>query len=332
MRGTLTIAVTAAFLAWVLVEPTVGERANQAGAVTVFHGAHVITADGPRGFEARRSVIYVRDGRIDRIEPATDNLRLLAGWTSVGLEGGYVVPGFIDAHAHVSDVQGLKPRAYTRENAERQLALYARYGITTIFSLGGEQAPAFSLRDAQDGPPMNRARIFVSGDVITGATPEAARQNVARVAGQGANIIKIRVDDNLGTTTKMAPEVYRAIIDEAHTRRLRVAAHIFYLADAKALLRAGVDYIAHSVRDQDLDDETIALLKERNVPYCPTLTREISTFAYESEPAFFNDPFFLKEADPEVVAQLRQPARQQAMAASASARRYKAALKRRCAI
>ena len=120
---------------------------------------------------------------------------------------------------------------------------------------------------------------------------------MARVAALKPDIIKIRVDDNLGTATKMTPDVYRAVIDEAHKRGLRVAAHIFYLDDAKDLLKAGVDLIAHSVRDKELDDETIALMKARFVPYCPTLTREISTFVYESTPAFFADPFFLKEAD-----------------------------------
>ncbi len=139
-------------------------------------------------------------------------------------------------------------------------------------------------------------------------------------------IIKIRVDDNLGTVAKMPPAVYRAIIDEAHQRGLRVAAHIFYLEDAKDLLRAGVDFIAHSVRDREIDDEFITLMKRRNIPYCPTLTREISTFVYESTPAFFSDPFFLREADREVVAQLNEPQRQEAMRRSASAQAYKTAL------
>lgn len=124
----------------------------------------------------------------------------------------------------------------------------------------------------------------------------------------------------------MAPAVYRAVIEEAHRRGLRVAAHIFYLDDAKDLLRAGVDVIAHSVRDRDIDDEFIALMKERNVPYCPTLTRELSTFVYESTPPFFSDPFFLREADAAVVARLREPQAQSAMRNSKSAQGYKAAL------
>jgi imidazolonepropionase-like amidohydrolase len=84
--------------------------------------------------------------------------------------------------------------------------------------------------------------------------------------------------------------------------------------------------IAHSVRDKDIDDELIGMMKARNVPYCPTLTREISTFVYESSPAFFTDPFFLREADKAVVAQLQEPARQAAMSNSKSAQAYKAAL------
>jgi imidazolonepropionase-like amidohydrolase len=151
------------------------------------------------------------------------------------------------------------------------------------------------LRDAQGAPSLDRARIFVAGDVITGRTPDEARAAVARVAALKPDVIKIRVDDNLGTATKMTPDVYRAVIEEAHARKLRVAAHIFYLEDAKDLVRSGVDVIAHSVRDKEFDAETLALMKARGVAYCPTLTREVSAFVYESTPAFFTDPFFLRK-------------------------------------
>ncbi len=300
-----------------------GQSGPPAGGV-VFNNLRIVVTDGAGGLGPANAAIVVRDGRIERILPVSQ--ANLAGARVVDLNRGFVVPGFIAAHAHVSDVDGLKPRAYTVENTRRQLGVYARYGITTVFSLGGEQAPAFSIRDAQNVPGLAHARLFVSGEVITGRTPDEARQAVARVAALNADIIKIRVDDNLGSTTKMPPEVYRAVVEEAHARNLRVAAHIFYLDDAKALLKAGVDMIAHSVRDKELDDETIELMKARNVPYCPTLTREISTFVYESTPAFFADPFFLREADTDVTAQLRDPARQKAMASSTSAQRYKAGL------
>ncbi len=271
------------------------------------------------------AVLIVKDGRVESAGPRT-MVTVPAGVTAVALDGKYVVPGFISTHVHVSDVPGLGPRAYTEANARRQLGVFARYGVTSVWSLGGEQAPAFALRGAQDAVSLDRARLFLSGDIVVGTTPEEARRMVARVAATKPDIIKIRVDDNLGAATKMPPEVYRAVIDEAHQRGLRVAVHVFYLDDAKGVLRAGADMIAHSVRDREIDDEFIALMKQRDVPYCPTLTRDLSTFVYESRPAFFDDPFFLREADSAVVAQLAEPARQQAMRTSKSAQAYKAAL------
>ena len=321
MRRFSRFITSAAVVSTAVVLTEATEQAPRPGETVEFNHAKVISADGPRGFQIVDSFFLVKDGKVVQIGAGSARPD-----RSVNLGGKFVVPGLVVAHAHVSDVQGLKPRAYTDENTRRQLGVYARYGITTVFSLGGEQAPAFAIRDAQNAGAPGHARIFVSGDVITGRTPDDARQAVARVAALKPDIIKIRVDDNLGTATKMAPEVYRAVIDEAHKRNLRVAAHIFYLDDAKDLLKAGVDMIAHSVRDKELDDETIALLKARNVPYCPTLTREVSTYAYEATPRFLTDPFLLKEADPAVVAQLQEPARQNAMAASATAQKYKAAL------
>jgi imidazolonepropionase-like amidohydrolase len=116
------------------------------------------------------------------------------------------------------------------------------------------------------------------------------------------------------------------VIDEAHKKGARVAVHLFYLDDAKAVLDAGADFIAHSVRDKDVDDPFIAMLKRRDVCYCPTLMREVSTFTYDSTPAWFSDPLFLKHADMTAVNALKEPARQQQMKASRSAQQYKAGL------
>jgi len=271
------------------------------------------------------ATVLIRAGRIEAVGPSA-NVRVPDGTRTTRLSGKFVLPGLISAHAHVSDIDGLRPRAYTTANTLRQLGVFARYGVTTVWSLGGEAAPAFQARDAQAVPGLDRARVYLAGEIITAKTAEEARQAVARVAAMKPDVIKIRVDDNLGTASKMTPDVYRAVIAEAHARGLRVAAHIFYLDDAKDLLRAGVDVIAHSVRDRDVDEEFLTLMKTRQAAYVPTLTRELSTFVYESTPAFFSDPFFLKEADAAVVAQLKEPARQAGFRDSRSAPRYKAAL------
>ena len=319
-----SLAIVFMLLAGVgLAPPQAAEPRPLQASVHALVGAHVVGIGGAPAID--NATILIRGGRIEAIGPSA-TVRVPRGATTTSLSGKYVLPGLISAHAHVSDVDGLRPRAYTAANTVRQLGLFARYGVTSVWSLSGEQAPAFQARDEQSTTALNRARIFVAGDAITARTPDEARQAVARVAAAKPDVIKIRVDDNLGTTAKMAPEIYRAVIDEAHARGLRVAVHLFYLDDAKGVLRAGADVIAHSVRDRDVDDEFLALMKSRQAAYVPTLTRELSTFVYESTPAFFDDPFFLKEADPAVVAQLREPARQAAMRASPSAQRYKAAL------
>ncbi len=242
------------------------------------------------------------------------------------MAGRTIVPGFINAHGHVGGTGTADSGPALRAELRGELQRYARYGVTTVNSLGGDGPESVALRDEQDAGDLDRARLYVAGAVVVGDTPEAARDQVDANAARKVDFIKIRVDDNLGTTEKMPPEVFRAAIERAHELELPLAAHLFYLADAKELLRAGADLVAHSVRDQPADEELIGLLEERGVCYVPTLTREVSTFVYESEPAFFSDPFFLREDHSAVTRQLRDPERQQRIRESASAQRYKQAL------
>ncbi len=300
-------------------QPAAGPR------LKAFVGARIIDGAGKPAIE--RGTILIQDGRIQQVG-ASDRVRIPAGAERIDAGGKTVVPGLINTHGHVGETQGLRggPEFYTEENLLRQLGLYARYGVTTVFSLGGDREPGFRLRDAQETPALNRARIYVAGTVITGKTPQEAQQVVDTVAAMKPNFIKIRVDDNLGASTKMPPDVYRAVIARARERKLTVASHMFYLEDARSLLETGTGFLAHSIRDREVDAGIIALLKKRDVCVCPTLTREVSTFVYESRPAFFDDPFFLKEADQQVLDQLLDPKRQEAMRHSTAAQRYKVAL------
>ena len=308
-----------------LILPALAAMAAQAADVQAFTGARIVDGSGKPAIE--RGVIITRAGRIEQVGPA-DKVKIPAGAEKIDLAGKTIVPGLINTHGHVGEAQGLRtgPELYTNENLQRQLGLYARYGVTTVYSLGGDRELGFQLRDSQDTPSLNRARIYVAGPVIVGKTPEEAAKMVDQVAAMKPNFIKIRVDDQLGTTAKMTPDVSKAVIERAHHYKLPLAAHIFYLDDARYLLQNGADYIAHSIRDQEIDAGTIAMLKKRDVCVCPTLTREVSPFVYESRPAFFDDPFFLKEADKHVLDQLLDPKRQEAMRKSVAAQRYKVAL------
>ncbi len=293
------------------------------GRVTAFVGAKIIDGTGAPPIE--NGVILVRAGRIVAVGPA-GSIDLPADSLRIEVRGKTIIPGLINTHGHVGDVVGMQTGQYSEENVLHQLALNARYGVTTVNSLGGDQEPGLRVRNAQNVPALDRSRLYLAGAVVTGDTPDEAVAMVDANAAMGVDFIKIRVDDNLGTSTKMTPAVYQAVIGRAHEHGLRVASHLYYLDDAKSLLNAGTNFVAHSVRDQKVDEALIDLLVEKDVCYSPTLTREVSTFVYENEPSFFADPFFLAEADPAVLEQLRNPERQAGVRTSRSAQAYKGAL------
>ena len=290
-----------------------------------FIGARLI--DGTGGPVIEDSVIVVRDGRIEAAG-SRDGVEVPPDAEQVDVGGRTILPGLINAHGHINNVRGLEsdPSFYTEEHVENQLGLYARYGITTVFSLGGDGPEGMLVRDRQDNPELDRARLYVAGAIVTGPSPEEAREQVSAVAASGADVVKIRVDDNLGSSTKMTPETYQAVIAASHEQSLDLTAHLYYLEDAKGLLRAGADLLAHSVRDSEVDDELVSLLRDSGACYCPTLMREVSTYVYETRPDWFDDPFFLKEADPAVISALEEPDYQERLQNSRSAQTYKTQL------
>lgn len=298
--------------------------------------AHLAAADTPLALVGARmmdgtgappvdqAVVIVQDGRITAAGPAA-RVTIPKDARRIDLKGQTLLPGFINAHGHVQDVQGLAqgPHLLTRENIERQLRLYARYGVTSVLSLGGEGDPGLTLRRE---PPRGRARLFTAWQAIDAATAADAAAAVDRLAGTGVDWLKVRIDDNLGTTKKMPAAAWTAVIARGRERHLPTAAHIFYLEDAKAVLRAGGTYIAHSVRDVDVDKDFVQLMRANDACYSPTLMREVQAFVYGTTPAFFADPFFLKGVDPDVVQQLTDSAAQESVRLSASSAKYRAAL------
>jgi len=298
---------TAALFTWLIVVlVTAGSASAQ---VTAFVGGRLIDGTG-RVIE--NGTVVIDGGRIIAVGPSASTA-VPDGATRVDVKGKTLLPGLVNAHGHVAATTGLRsdPASYTRENLTRQLRTYAQYGVTTVFSLGDDQALGFEMRNEQATVPLERARLFVAGSVITGDTADAARAMTAKVADLKPDLLKIRVDDNLGTGRKMPEPAWRAVIDEAHKRNLKVAVHIYSLADAKATLAGGADLIAHSVRDVPVDAAFITALKSRDVCYSPTFTREISTFIYDATPTWIDDPFFVKGVAPDIISQLKDPKRQE---------------------
>ena len=318
MRTTITRLLTLSGLLLILCAPVGANEGSLA-----FVGARII--DGTANAPIEDGVLVITDGRIRSVGPR-DAVTIPEDAQQIDVSGKTIMPGLINAHGHVGGTLGLGGGQYNTGNLLRQLRLYARYGITTVNSLGGDEEQGFALRNSQFDSGLDRARIFVAGSVVVGDSEQAIRDEVNRNADMGANFIKVRVDDNLGATQKMPQNLFDALVDQAHIRRLPVAVHLFYLEDAKYILNAGADLIAHSIRDLPVDSEFIRLIKDKGICYIPTLTREVSTFVYEGEPEFFSDPYFLKEADPAILEELKTPERQSRMRNSRSAQGYKLAL------
>jgi imidazolonepropionase-like amidohydrolase len=288
--------------------------AAAAAQTIAFVGARII--DG-RGGTIERGTVVVRDGKIVAVGPAT-SIAVPADAQRIDVANATLMPGLVNAHGHLTGAVGMRndPNGYIRDNLVRQLRTYAQYGVTTVFSLGDDQEAAFELRNEQAAGTFHGSRLFVGGPVINGADADAARAMTDKVAAMKPDLLKIRIDDNLGSSRKMPEDAWRATIARAAQLELPIAAHIFYLADAKAALMAGADVIAHSVRDVPVDAEFVRELKARNACYTPTLMREVSTFVYGSTPPWANDPFFLKGAGAAAAAELSDPARQAQVQAS----------------
>ena len=287
---------------------------------TAFTGATIIDGNGTA--PVQNGVLLIYNGRVVAVG-AKEKITLPYHTSIKDVSGKTIIPGIINAHGHVGDVKGMEAGHYGTQNIIDNLAIYARYGVTTVVSLGGDQQEAEPLRAVNDTTSTQRARLFIAGEVIAGKTVNEALAAVERNRRMGVDFMKIRVDDQLGTTTKMPEAIYRAVINRSHQLGYKIATHMYSLEDAKKLLQAGSDLLAHSVRDGAVDETFIGLIKEKKVGYCPTLTRELSTFVYGDTAGFFTDPFFRREYDSVIIQPLLDPARQLEIRNSRSARIYK---------
>lgn len=278
--------------------------------ITVYTNATIW--DGTELVAQENSALIVHQGEVFEILDMTDPDFPEEG-NFVDLDGRYIVPGLINAHGHVGVARGLDSgeEASTRGNVVDQLQRYAAYGITTVVSLGDEPDAAFDVRNDGDFSDNGMARLFVAGNVLSPGSSEEARTDVEALMEKNPDWTKIRVDDGLGTREKMQTDVYSAVIEASHSYDTPLAAHILQLEDAKGVVENGADLVAHSVRDEPVDQELINLMLERDICITPTLTREVSTYIYRERPDFFDDPFFLSKADPDVLEELQDPEVQQ---------------------
>jgi imidazolonepropionase-like amidohydrolase len=265
MRRVNVVAVAAIVLLDVLAALSIPASAQS---LTAFEGARLIVGDG-RVIE--NATLLVDGTKIAQAGGVAD-VRVPAGATRVNLAGKTLMPMVIDTHVHLGP---------TRDALIRDLRMRAYYGVGAALSLGTDNYEVLDLR-GQTIP--GAARFLSAGRGITMPEPgrttvpywvtteTEGRKAVEELGAHKVDIVKIWVDTRDGKYKKLTPELYGAIIDEAHKRGLRVTAHIFDLEDAKGLIRAGIDAFAHGVRDRDIDDELVAMFKQRpNLILTPNL-------------------------------------------------------------
>jgi imidazolonepropionase-like amidohydrolase len=258
----------------------------------VFEGARIIVGDPSAPIES--GAFVVQNGRITAVG-SRGSVAVPAGATHVDLTGRTVMPALINVHVHIGyeGYTSWGAKNYTPANVLDHLRREAYYGVAATQSVGSsptDAAIAF-VRDQQAGRFAVASRFsFMPGIAPPGGGPDAilikatnelhvvyevttaaqARTAVEGMAARGLKHVKIWVDDRRGTYPKMTPDVYNAVIDEAHKRGMLVHAHAIAIADQKSVVRAGADVLVHTVQNEPLDDELLALLREKK-PFWTTV-------------------------------------------------------------
>ncbi len=304
------IAVAACFIIALAARPHASAHPAQSSPATnsivVLKGALLI--DGTGRLPIANSVVVIDGGKI-RAAGAAGAVSIPKNADVHDLAGKTIMPALVNLHGHL----GLSNNGadstnghYTEENVHAQLDKYLAYGVATVASFGEDADLIYKLRAEQHAGTLGGARLFTAGrgfaEVVAQPNPtdirfrpktaDEARADLRELAAHHPDYIKMWVDDGLGHHAKMQPEVYQAIIDEAHKNGIRVFAHAFYLADAKALVAAGLNGFAHSIRDQPVDSELIQTMKSRHVFLIPTLIRDEVLFAYADGAPWLDDLFF----------------------------------------
>ncbi len=250
-------------------------------------------------------------------------VQLPRGAARVDLTGKTVIPALVDVHSHFGFLNqkngSMSKENFNPENLLDHLQRYAYHGFAAAISMGTDfgELPYRLREEVHPGAalfrtvgrglawpgsgPNDPARNDVPY-VVT--TVEQARQAVRDLAPHRPDFVKIWVDDRNGTQKKLTPELYGAAIDEAHKFNLRTIAHVYALEDAKGLLRAGIEGFTHLVRDKEVDDEFLQLLRQHTGVFVTPNLGITSRSMEPGRPAWLDDPLLHETIPPSEIRRL----------------------------
>lgn len=316
--------------------PAAGASGSSHGTVIAIVGATVVhpEAEGAAAL-APNNTVLVTGNRITAVGPAATT-RVPTGATVVDARGKWVIPGLIDSHVHffqsgdlytrpdVVDLGFIEPYAAELKRNQARLPqtfrVWLASGVTSVADVGGPfwnfqvrdaaRASAESPRVAVTGPlisMVDRPQLDL-GDppIIKITSPEAARQLVQRELPYKPDYIKVWYIHRPGDDLAAQEAIVRATADAAHAAGLRLAVHATELVVAKSALRAGADFLVHSVQDVPVDDEFIALARARHILYCPTLFVPLG-YGYALAGLWQPTDAEQRLADPEILTRLHLP-------------------------
>jgi imidazolonepropionase-like amidohydrolase len=263
-------------------------------------GATIIHPERDRASAAEEHATIVVTG--NRIASVTTRwAKIPPGATIIDGRGKWVVPGLVDGHVHFFQSGNLYTRPdaadfnkwmpYAKEVERNKARLPATFkvwlasGVTSVVDIGGpfwnfemrdlarkstaapRVAVAGPLISTIDDPPLDL------GDppIIKITSEDEARALVRRELARKPDYIKVWFIYRFDADLPAQERIVKATADEAHAGGVPLAVHATQLVTAKAALRAGADYLVHSVDDAPIDDEFLRLARSREVLYCPTL-------------------------------------------------------------
>ena len=273
----------------------------RAADVTAIVGATVVYPDRDLpSAVASNSTVIISGNRIEAIGPVSST-PVPAGAARIDGKGKWVVPGLIDSHVHffqsgnlytrpdVADFNAWMPYAKEVERNKARLPatfkVWLASGVTSVVDIGGPFWN-FEMRDAALKSPA-APRVAVAGPLLSmidrvkldlGDPPiikitsaDEARALVQRELKHRPDFIKVWFIHRQGDDLAAQEAIVKAAGDATHAAGVRLAVHATELVVAKASLRAGADFLVHSVEDATVDEEFLALAKKNRALYCPTL-------------------------------------------------------------